>query len=91
MVVHKEWGEYKYLGNLASSPIRNLLNYPELESENCADKRAGAFGYGVGEKKYKYALIAYSSNINICSINANADMLMQFIIICRLGYIPWKQ
>ncbi|WP_040506506.1 hypothetical protein [Leptospira wolbachii] len=67
-----------------------MLNYGagELESENKADKRAGTFGYGVGERKYKYAFIAYPSNVNIYSINANADMLIQFIIIDRLGYSP---
>ncbi|WP_338127429.1 RHS repeat-associated core domain-containing protein [Leptospira bandrabouensis] len=87
---YREWGVHRYMGNLASSPIRNLLNYPELESENDADKRAGTFDYGAGEKKV-FNMILFNSSNAVKGIDTDryGERLNQiFIIIEVFGYIP---
>ncbi|TGK87909.1 hypothetical protein EHQ24_01480 [Leptospira noumeaensis] len=86
---YREWGVHKYMGNLGSSPLRNLLNYPELESENDADKRAGTFGYGAGTKKSNYmiALNILNSMRGISPDKYN-ERLIQIFMIQQIGYIP---
>ncbi|TGM56890.1 RHS repeat-associated core domain-containing protein [Leptospira vanthielii] len=87
---YREWGEYKYLGNLASSPIRNKLNYPDLESENDADRRAGTFGYGAGNKKVVNMILLNSSNaVKGIGIDKYGERLIQMFVITEvLGYMP---
>ncbi|WP_039927011.1 hypothetical protein [Leptospira vanthielii] len=85
---YREWGEYKYLGNLGSSPIRSLLKLKDLESENDADKRAGTFGYGAGDKKVDKMILSsginFSSDINI---DKYRESLLQIYIIRKIGYV----
>ncbi|WP_232227726.1 RHS repeat-associated core domain-containing protein [Leptospira wolbachii] len=83
---YREWGVHRYMGNLASSPIRNLLQLKELESENGADKGAGAFGYGARRKigKSITATIFLSSDYQ-----SRFSRYLEFIIITDyVGYVP---
>ncbi|EMY68826.1 hypothetical protein [Leptospira vanthielii] len=73
---YREWGAYKYLSNLGSSPFRR----GEAVGENEADRRAGTFAYDVNENKILLPLSNFS--------NSTGDGRVVFYIYLAQKYMP---
>ncbi|EMY68780.1 hypothetical protein [Leptospira vanthielii] len=76
---YREWGAFKYMSNLGTSPYRN-----DPVGENETDRRAGTFAYDVNKDKRRYSLLLRYVNYSSQSLDGQNAL----IIMIYLDYIP---
>ncbi|EMY68725.1 hypothetical protein [Leptospira vanthielii] len=76
---YREWGAYKYMSNLGTSPFGR----GEAVGENEADRRAGTFAYDVNSRK-RFRSILFS----VSNVNQTSSYLNSMAIVIYLDYLP---